>query len=399
MEVTNVISPTEYTVARNRAGTISYLGGNNPSWKKGATVVNYQKSGDGGVYMTASDTNAPYLSIFDHAGAPWTTTNTRLRIGNLNGYLGYSEDRYGIAIGEATKYLKYDPVDGLRIAGNIAASTIDIGTNAWHVDINGNMWWGASTTYAGGTIKISAAGAANLSSGVIAGWHIGPTTITSPDDPSGFNIVLNSATMSITFGGGVTIKNTAVPFSGLGGMSIEHDTGNLKFEISGNGEGMGSRQMVMATGDNLKYFGMFDDDAGGFTIEGNMNMIINGDITANNFSGTNTGDSSGHSGLAALSGATFSGSISAANLSGTNTGDSSGHSGLMPTSGGTFSGNVTMGTGIALVFGANAYIDNPKAIYMKPLTSAPGASAGCIYYNSLTGYFYGYDGSTWNVLG
>lgn len=33
-----------------------------------------------------------------------------------------------------------------------------VGTNAWHVDSSGNMWWGSSSTYAGATVKISSAG-------------------------------------------------------------------------------------------------------------------------------------------------------------------------------------------------------------------------------------------------
>lgn len=98
---------------------------NKPSWTKGATVVNYGQSGDGGIFMTASESNAPYLSIFDHAGEPWDTINTRLRIGNLNGYLGYSSDLYGIAIGETDKYLKYDSTNGMRIKGTV---TIESGS-------------------------------------------------------------------------------------------------------------------------------------------------------------------------------------------------------------------------------------------------------------------------------
>lgn len=57
--------------------------------------------------------------------------------------------------------------DTLLISGTISASTINIGTNAWHVDINGNMWWGASASYAAATYKISTGGVANLS-GIVA---------------------------------------------------------------------------------------------------------------------------------------------------------------------------------------------------------------------------------------
>ena len=62
----------------------------------------------------------------------------------------------------------------LVFTGNLSAASgtlgaITIGANAWHVDSAGNMWWGTSTTYAGATIKISAAGAINFTSGIISG--------------------------------------------------------------------------------------------------------------------------------------------------------------------------------------------------------------------------------------
>jgi len=121
LEVVSIASAPTYTVNRDKAGM--YASNNNPIWKKGATVVNYKQSGDGGIYMTASETNAPYLSIFDHAGSPWATINTRLRLGNLNGYLGYVTDLFGIAIGETTSFMKYDPTNGMRIMGDISATS------------------------------------------------------------------------------------------------------------------------------------------------------------------------------------------------------------------------------------------------------------------------------------
>jgi len=116
LEVTAVNGNT-YTVTRDKAG--AYGADDNPVWKKGATVVNYGQSGDGGVYMTASESNAPYLSVFTHSGSPWTDLTTRLRIGNLNGYLGYTSDKYGIGIGDTNYYLKYDPTNHLQIKGNV----------------------------------------------------------------------------------------------------------------------------------------------------------------------------------------------------------------------------------------------------------------------------------------
>ena len=120
MEVTDVSSAPIYVVTRDKAG--SYAADNNPAWTKGAAVVNYKQSGSGGVYLTASDSNAPYISVFTHAGSPWSSLSTKVRLGNLNGFLGYATDLYGIAIGEAEKYLKYDPTNGLRIKGTITVT-------------------------------------------------------------------------------------------------------------------------------------------------------------------------------------------------------------------------------------------------------------------------------------
>lgn len=57
-------------------------------------------------------------------------------------------------------------------AGAVEASSIDIGgsdATSWHVDGNGNMWWGSSGTYAGATIKISSTGSVDFTSGTFGG--------------------------------------------------------------------------------------------------------------------------------------------------------------------------------------------------------------------------------------
>ena len=110
-----------YTCNRDKKG--DYGAGANPAWENGQAVENWGQSGDGLLYSTASEANAPYMSILTHGGEPWLTSGsgeertTRLRIGNLNGYLGYSTDLYGIGIGDATQYLKYDPTNGMTIEG------------------------------------------------------------------------------------------------------------------------------------------------------------------------------------------------------------------------------------------------------------------------------------------
>jgi len=123
-EVTNIGAAPTYTATRDKAA--DYGADANPIWKKGASVVNYKQSGDGGLLLTSSEANAPYLSIFTHAGAPWTTITTNVREGNLNGYAGYAADTYGWASYiDATNYIKIDAANGIRMSGTITIGEAD----------------------------------------------------------------------------------------------------------------------------------------------------------------------------------------------------------------------------------------------------------------------------------
>jgi len=118
MEILSVGHAPAYRVERDKAG--NYAVDSNPEWKKGASVVNYGQSGDGGIYMTASEAHAPYLSVFTHAGEPWSTITTHIREGNLNGYAGYTTDLYGwAAYIDDDNYIKIDPTNGIRMSGSI----------------------------------------------------------------------------------------------------------------------------------------------------------------------------------------------------------------------------------------------------------------------------------------
>ena len=135
--VTNATSAPTYTVTRD-AGT-DYAANTNPAWTKGASVINYGTTGDGGVYMTASETNAPYMSVFTHAGSPWDTLVTRLRLGNLNGYLGYSTDLYGIGIGATGNSMTYEATNGLKITGTITGGVIQTAASGERFLLDGSQ--------------------------------------------------------------------------------------------------------------------------------------------------------------------------------------------------------------------------------------------------------------------
>jgi len=121
--VTDISSAPTYRVTRDLAS--SYAANANPSWTAGQSVVNYGPSGSGAVLWTATDSPAPRIDILTHAGSPWSTTTTQVRIGNLNGFLDYSSNLYGIAIGSSSAYLKYDSTNGLRLKST--KSQINVG--------------------------------------------------------------------------------------------------------------------------------------------------------------------------------------------------------------------------------------------------------------------------------
>lgn len=131
-EVTNISNAPIYTVTRDKAST--YSSNDNPTWKKGTSIVNFGQTGEGGIYLTSSESNAPYLSIVTHTGLPWSSLTTHLRLGNLNGFLGYVSDLYGIVIGTTNDYLKYDPTNGLQIKGSITITGGDIPPKTFYQD-------------------------------------------------------------------------------------------------------------------------------------------------------------------------------------------------------------------------------------------------------------------------
>jgi hypothetical protein len=95
MEITGSTSAYTYNLTRDKKG--DYGVNANPGWNQGTAVVNYGVSGEGGILLTSSEGNAPYIDFFTHAGVPWTTTTVKTRIGRLDGIAGASG--YGIWAG------------------------------------------------------------------------------------------------------------------------------------------------------------------------------------------------------------------------------------------------------------------------------------------------------------
>lgn len=93
-----------------------------------------------------------------------------------SGDTSFRADKNGIWLGNA---VFANAPFRVNMAGAITASNLTItggslaiGTNAYHMDNSGNMWWGNFASYATATIKISSAGVANLS-GLVVGTNVG----------------------------------------------------------------------------------------------------------------------------------------------------------------------------------------------------------------------------------
>lgn len=106
--------------------TATYQSGTRPyTYKEGYAAIDYGASGDGGVLITADWTNSPFLSIFTHAGAPWTTITERARLGNLNGITGASG--YGLSSDNCF-------LEGVLVAGNGSVVLDEDGLHITHAD-------------------------------------------------------------------------------------------------------------------------------------------------------------------------------------------------------------------------------------------------------------------------
>lgn len=271
MTVTVDNGGNNYTVTRDSASV--YTANNNPVWTKGATVVNFGASGQGGMFLTANDTNAPFLSVFTHAGSPWSTMTTRVRVGNLNGYLGYASDIFGLGVGSSSAgeaNVTIEPTNGFRVrSGTTTLMQVD---NAGTATI-GSFTLAATTISATNLVLTSgAANVANISVGTgsnlgglnsgngatdIAFWA-GDTFANRATAP--FRVQMNGdatvGTLTITSLetgslsiGGVTVTSSAAELNILDGVTATFTELNY-LDIASLGTGAASKAVVLDAGDD-----------------------------------------------------------------------------------------------------------------------------------------------------
>lgn len=119
LRVTSAASAPTYSVTRDLAA--SFSANANPVWKTGTPVVKQGVSDGASTYsggwlrLFGQGTNSPYYSVFARTGVAYNAYTEVARMGNLNGFIGYTSDLYGLAAGTSTDYFSYDPTNGVRV--------------------------------------------------------------------------------------------------------------------------------------------------------------------------------------------------------------------------------------------------------------------------------------------
>lgn len=229
LRVTSIASAPTYSVTRDLAS--AYSADANPAWKSGQAVVKQGSSNGTDTYsggwlqLFGEGTNSPYYSVFKRTGVAYNAITEIVRIGNLNGFLDYASDEYGIAMGDSTSYVKIDPTGGVDINGYVVNSKGAFG---------GDGSDGALST-SGGTVDIDLSSAAlvskNYSSITIATNNLTfsnpATTGTIVYLKSKGDVTISSSIVASALGGSGGAASTA----GSGGVTTI--TGNSNFGLAG----------------------------------------------------------------------------------------------------------------------------------------------------------------------
>jgi hypothetical protein len=257
-------------------------------------------------------TNASFLTSGDLTGNLTMTDGFMQSSNFVTGSTGWKIDKDG-NVEFDSGYFRGD-ITGASgaFSGSLTAGTIDIGgsdASSWHVDIDGNMWWGSAGSYAAATIKISSAGSVNFTTGNFSGsLNYGKTSFSDSTNAgyylSSSGVYIGSASDTKYFkydvsAGTITLRGTLnaddITAGTLAGRTVKATGGNtdvvmdsadgkLKFKDGGTEKGFmycdGSGNMQIDA-DNLLYLtadGTGDDIA----LIADDTILLSADIIALN---------------------------------------------------------------------------------------------------------------------
>lgn len=245
LQVGSLVSGTTYNVTRNLDGS----GAND--WPAGTPFLVLGNDGDGRIELNAYDT--PRISIVRQGSAYNLQTET-VRMGDLNGTPGISVERYGFWAGDASNYMRYEPVGGFIIRAGGGDASIDAsgitlaagsGSGTRSIDWNDGAAFPVGYIVAGDTgLKHDLALVANRESTSKTG-----SITLSAQNPTGFTtlsvndvdyrVYINEALVVGnygTFGNGLEVngRGLAVGTSVVGSNAGEVRIGNSVFLLGGS---------------------------------------------------------------------------------------------------------------------------------------------------------------------
>lgn len=215
------------------------------------------------------DTSTPTYNTFNEA--TFGAGSTQVKV-NSDGFFvgGSSFESAPFSVNyEGTMIAISGSFGGTLVAASGSLGAITVGTNSWHVDSDGNMWWGTSTDYSGATIKISSAGYVNFTSGTFTGSLGSGVSISSPVITGG---TITGSTLKATGGSGADVW-------------IDSSDGQVKFYIGGakigymsGGYSEGGDDMVEIQAD--EYIQLRSSSGSIFALAGNEFGVVAGGSTS-----------------------------------------------------------------------------------------------------------------------
>jgi hypothetical protein len=84
----------------------------------------FSSNAGGWLDLNGSRGLGPYFGVFRRIGSAYSETENIARFGNMNGFLGYTSEVYGIGIGDLDRHLRYTYDDGLEIKSGTSGTII-----------------------------------------------------------------------------------------------------------------------------------------------------------------------------------------------------------------------------------------------------------------------------------
>ena len=225
MQIGTLASGTTYNVTRDKAGL-----GATFNWPAETSYAVLGQAGDGRVEI--SSYNTPRISVITHGTAYNAQTET-VRIGDINGMPGVTQQTWGIYIGTASQYLKWDGTT-LTIAGNGSGVTNIDGGNITTGTIDAARITAVSLSAVKANVTSFSAINANMGAITAGSIVIGSTNKLWLNDSSDGTLAIGGATKAsapfrVTAAGALTATNATLTGSlDTGGARLD-GTNGLRF--------------------------------------------------------------------------------------------------------------------------------------------------------------------------